>query len=153
MSSSIATRPQGCTALKLKRLSRLVNRHFDAEVGRVGLKITQYSLLSYVVRLGPLRPVDLAAELGLEPSTLTRNLRPLVEQGWVRIEDGPDARSRSVVATDAGVAKRAEAQRRWRAAQESLNERLGADHVIALHALLDLAGERLQSDDTGEDDE
>ena len=49
-------RPQGCTNLKLRQLMRRVAQRYDAEVGQVGLKGTQYSLLSYVVKLGPIRP-------------------------------------------------------------------------------------------------
>ena len=51
-----AVKPQGCTNLKLRQLMRRVATHYDAEVGKTGLKGTQYSLLSYVVKLGPVRP-------------------------------------------------------------------------------------------------
>ncbi|WP_374676358.1 MarR family winged helix-turn-helix transcriptional regulator [Ideonella sp.] len=130
-------KPQGCTNLKLRQLMRRVAQHYDAEVGKTGLKGTQYSLLSYVLKLGPVRPVDLAHAARLDASTLTRNLRPLVDAGWVELGAGPDARSRLVAITPAGVHKRAEAQRHWRVAQESLNRQWGADRVQALHAMLD----------------
>jgi DNA-binding MarR family transcriptional regulator len=130
-------KPQGCTNLKLRQLMRRVAQRYDAEVGKTGLRGTQYSLLSYVVKLGPLRPVDLAREMKVDASTLTRNLRPLIDTGWLVLAPGPDARSRLVSATPAGREKRQEAQRRWRVAQEALNERLGMHRVVALHALLD----------------
>ena len=132
-----AVKPQGCTNLKLRQLMRRVAQLYDAEVGKTGLRGTQYSLLSYVVKLGPVRPVDLAREMKVDASTLTRNLRPLIAAGLLVQEAGPDARSRHVRATDAGRDKRVEAQRRWRVAQESLNQRLGVQRVAALHALLD----------------
>lgn len=132
-----AVKPQGCTNLKLRQLMRRVAQLYDAEVGKTGLRGTQYSLLSYVVKLGPLRPVDLARAMKVEPSTLTRNLRPLVDAGLLAMDAGPDARSRLVSVTPAGREKRQEAQRRWRVAQETLNQRLGAQRVVALHALLD----------------
>lgn len=134
-----AVKPQGCTNLKLRQLMRRVAQHYDAEVGKTGLKGTQYSLLSYVVKLGPIRPVDLAAAMALTPSTLSRNLQPLLAAGWVALLPGEDARSRLVVATEAGQAKRAEAQAHWRVAQEGLNAALGAGRVVQLHALLDEA--------------
>ena len=132
-----AVKPQGCTNLKLRQLMRRVAQLYDAEVGKTGLRGTQYSLLSHVVKLGPIRPVDLARTMKVDASTLTRNLRPLVDAGLLAMEPGPDARSRLVTATPAGRGKRQEAQRRWRVAQESLNARLGAQRVLALHALLD----------------
>ena len=137
VTSTTAPAPRGCTNLKLRQLSRAVSRHYDAYVSATGLKNTQYSLLSHVLQLGPVRPSDLAARMRLELSTLSRNLQPLVAQGWVSIGPGGDARSRLVEATEAGRAKRAEGQRAWKQAQLALNARLGAERVAALHALLD----------------
>lgn len=148
-SSPPSGRPQGCTHFKLRQLARVVGAHYDTEVGKTGLKTTQYTLLSHITRLGPIRAVALAQQMHMSASTLSRNLRPLIDAGWVEQAPGPDARSWFIQATAAGVAKRTEAQRRWRAAQEALNARLGADRVLALHALID---ESLQIlDDEGAD--
>jgi len=144
-----AVKPQGCTNLKLRQLSRVVTRHYDAHVTATGLRNTQYSLLSHVVLLGPIRPCDLAQRMGLDASSLTRNLQPLLAQRWVQQGPGEDARSRLVEATAEGRAKRVEAQRAWKQAQLALNERLGVRRVAALHALLDDCMERL----AGEEDE
>ncbi len=132
-----ALKPQGCTNLKLRQLMRRVAQHYDAELGKSGLKTTQYSLLSHVARLGPIRPGELAREMMMDASTLTRNLRPLVDAGWLALGPGADGRSRLVDITAAGRAKRQEAQRRWRVAQEGINEMLGGRRVAELHALID----------------
>jgi len=128
-----AVKPKGCTNLKLRQLSRVVTRHYDRFVAHVGLKNTQYSLLSHVVLLGPVRPTELARQMRIDASTLTRNLQPLIAQGWVRQLPGDDARSRSIEATDAGRAKR-------------------TARVVALHALLDEAMQRLDDFDDSSDD-
>ncbi len=135
--SAAAARPQGCTNFKLRQLLRRVGQHYDAEMAQCGLKTTQYSLLSHVLKLGPIRPSDLAAEMKMDASTLTRNLRPLVDAGWVTLQAGADGRSRLVHITDAGRDKRAEAQRCWKVAQMSLNDLLGVERVMALHTLAD----------------
>jgi DNA-binding MarR family transcriptional regulator len=142
--------PRGCTNLKLRQLSRAVTRHYDAYVAPVGLKNTQYSLLSHVVLLGPNMPSELAERMRLDASTLTRNLQPLVAQGWLTQGPGADGRSRLVEATEAGRAKRAEGQRAWKQAQLALNERLGPQRVAALHGLID---ELLASLDAADDEE
>ena len=129
--------PRGCTNFKLRQLSRSVSREYDAALAEAGLKTSQYSLLNAVDKLGPLRPADLAAQMRLDASTLTRNLRVLIELGWVKQGPGEDARSRLIRLTPAGRAKQAEARRYWKKAQAGLNERLGADQVAALHALID----------------
>ena len=138
-------RPQGCTNLKLRQFMRRVTQHYDTEMRKVGLKTTQYSLLSTVEKLGPIRPMDLAASIKMEPSTLTRNLKPLVDAGWVTVLAGVDARSRLVAITDAGRAKRAEAKRNWRKAQDGINELLGIGNVAALHALIDESMNKLNT--------
>ena len=86
--------PRGCSNFKLRQADRLVSRHYDAYLGGLaGLKTSQYSLLSHIAASGPVRPAELAQAMGLEPSTLSRNLQPLVAQGWVAIGPGADARS------------------------------------------------------------
>lgn len=144
--------PRGCTNLQLRQLTRQVTQHYDARMHVAGLRTTQYSLLSAVLNLGPARPADLASVLKMDPSTLTRNLRPLIAAGWVEMTAGVDARSRAVSITAAGRAKRTEAQRHWKAAQVSLNETLGVARVAALHALIQeslalLAPEETESPD------
>jgi len=129
--------PRGCTNLKLRQLSRAVTRHYDAYVAPIGLKNSQYSLLSHVVLLGPLKPSELAARMRIDASTLTRNLQPLVAQGWVTQGPGDDARSRLIEATALGREKRVEGQRAWKQAQLALNARLGDERVVALHQLID----------------
>ena len=129
--------PRGCTSLKLRQLSRRVSQHYDQLMAQVGLKTTQYSLLSHIDRLGPVRPGDLAAAMEMEASTLTRNLQPLQAQGWVVVGPGADGRSRQVVLTEAGRLKRSDAQRQWKQAQLALNQRLGTAQVAALHRLID----------------
>ncbi len=129
--------PQGCTNLKLKQASRLVARHYEAYLAPAGLLKTQYSLLSFVVKLGPVRCTDLAAALQLDASTTTRNLQPLAARGLLQLSTGDDARSRLVQATAAGRALREQAQKAWKSAQLALNLELGAERVAALHDLLD----------------
>ena len=128
--------PRGCTNHQLRQLVRRVGQHYDGALAAAGLKTTQYSLLSSVLKLGPLRPGDLAQAMTMEPSTLTRNLKPLVGAGWVTLAPGSDGRSRVVSITPAGQAKRAEAHLHWRLAQDSLNRTLGLSRVVALHQLI-----------------
>jgi len=131
------TKLKGCTNFKLRQLVRRVTQRYDAELCQAGLKTTQYSLLSHVLKLGPIRPGDLAAVMTMDASTLTRNLKPMLAAGWLVQSAGDDGRSRLVHVTPAGRDKRAQAQRHWKAAQDGLNHLLGAERVRALHALVD----------------
>ncbi len=147
------SQPQGCTNFRIRQMMRLVSQQYDAELGKTGLKTTQYSLLAHVERLGPIRPGELAQAMRLDASTLTRNLKPLVDAGWLRIEAGTDDRSRSVIITDAGRAKREEAKRYWKAAQDKINRILGVERVLALHALIDDSLALLSTNEQGAEHE
>lgn len=148
--SAVGTRPQGCTNFKLRQLLRLVARRYDEQLAQVGIKGTQFSLLSYLVAAGPAMPSHIAAAMGLDNSTLTRNLAVLADLGWVQVAAGHDARSRQVTITDAGRAKRADALPHWKAAQLALNARLGEPDVLALHALIDRSFQRLNDDNASQ---
>ncbi len=128
--------PRGCTHFQLRQLARQVGLVYDAELAAVGLKTTQFSLLSSLQALGPVRPGELARAMKMEPSTLTRNLKPLLAAGWAVLGPGTDGRSREVQLTAAGLALREQARQRWRQAQERLNATLGLARVAALHALI-----------------
>lgn len=129
--------PVGCTNFKLRQLTRRVSQHFDRIISAAGIKTTQYSLLSHIERLGPVRPGELARAMSMDASTLTRNLKPLLRLGWAALGPGSDARSRVVTATPAGRTKRAEAGRLWKRAQLEINDRLGNAQVVHLHELLE----------------
>ena len=126
--------PVGCTNLKLRQLTRRVTQHYEKHFAGSGLKITQFSLLNVVDRLGPLQPSELARRMEMDLSTLSRNLQPLIAAGWIDMSEGADARSRMVGLTDAGREMVRDGRRHWKAAQAALNEKLGAPTVAALPA-------------------
>jgi DNA-binding MarR family transcriptional regulator len=76
------------TDTKLHQLVRCIDQHYDRQVAPTGICATQYSLLALVIDVGPFRPTDLARRMRLSPSTLSRNLGPLVSRGLLRLEPG-----------------------------------------------------------------
>lgn len=137
-------RPSECTNFKLRQLARRVSQLYDAELAKVGLKTTQYSLLTHVMKLWPVRAVDLAQAMALDASTLTRNLKPLIDAGYVSVSRGADGRSHTIGITDAGREKRNAARSCWHAAQDHVAQRLGVENVVALHAVIDGSLQRLR---------
>ena len=75
----------------------------------------------------------------------------MVAAGWLALDSGRDGRSRLVSITISGRDKRTEAQRRWRVAQQGINQLLGVNCVRALHALIDESLERLSPTSFGDD--
>jgi DNA-binding MarR family transcriptional regulator len=114
---------------------------YDRELAPTGLRLTQYSLLATLRREGRDAGVavsDLAAAMDMDRTTLTRNLRPLQDQGLVELGADPaDARVRRALITAKGHAAFVEAMPYWRVAQDFVNRKLGEGNVSALHEWLD----------------
>jgi DNA-binding MarR family transcriptional regulator len=107
-----------CACAALRRATRAVTAAYDAALAPSGLRVTQFSVLRTLARLGPVPVTRLAAEAALDRSTMGRNLDPLERRGLVRIEAGhQDQRERVVHLTAAGQAAVELALPCWRAAQ------------------------------------
>ena len=106
--------------------TRAVSRLYDDELRGLGLRTTQYSLLRRLSAAGEVRQRDLGELTSLDETTLTRNLRPLIDPGWVAIRPGEDRREKLVRLTDAGAAKLQEARPAWERAQGRLRSALAA---------------------------
>jgi len=101
-----------------------VSRLYDEELREVGLRTTQYALLAWLRFAGEVRQRDLGKLTSLNETTLTRNLRPLIDAGWVAIRPGEDRREKLVRLTEAGAAKLRETRPRWERAQKQMQSRL-----------------------------
>src|ERR1700679_1286951 len=94
-----------CLCNALRQASRAVSRLYDDELRGVGLRTTQYSLLCVLARAGPVRQGELSGLTSLDETTLTRNLRPLLDSRWIAVRSGDDRREKVVTITKAGTAK------------------------------------------------
>lgn len=114
---------------------------YDRELAPTGLRLTQYSLLATLRREGGNAGIavsELAAAMDMDRTTLTRSIRPLLDQGLVELgTDEADARVRLALITASGRAAFNQAQPYWRSAQQFVNHTLGEGDVAALHEWLD----------------
>jgi len=134
-----------CLCTNLRRAARGVSRHYDGALDGFGINVAQYSLLCNLQRLDQPSISSLAEAMGLDRSTLGRNLRVLEGEGLVKLEgeglvrlvEGDDLRNRLVMLTEDGEARLAAALPAWEAAQQKLIDQLGAEKRETLLALLD----------------
>jgi DNA-binding MarR family transcriptional regulator len=135
----------GCTCLHLRKASRRVTQLFDQHLAPVGLTSGQFSLLSRLYGAQaegrPVLPLGTLAELQvMDPTTLNRNLKPLLAAGLVADgRDASDRRVRTVTLTGAGRSRLLEAVPYWRKAQARMAASLGPYGVLALTSLLNLS--------------
>lgn len=140
-----APTPSVCTCFRMRKLSRLMSQRYDQALAPAGVNLNQYSILRRTGGRG--RPLgEIAHELGMDRSTLSRDLKPLSEAGWIESAPGEDARQRLLRITAAGRAVIERAMPLWRRAQDEIDQGLGADGIAALHAQLDRAIAQLQGD-------
>jgi DNA-binding MarR family transcriptional regulator len=125
-----------CNNLALRQASRHLSQIYDRHMARVGLRGTQYSILSKLDRLGPQPIGKLADALVMERTALSRAIGPLERDGLLRIGAGPNGRTSEVALTGAGAAKFKAAQTQWQRAQKEFETAYGADAALALRSAL-----------------
>ncbi|UVJ42883.1 MarR family transcriptional regulator [Pseudomonas sp. LS1212] len=127
-----------CFCTHLRRAARGVSRHYDDALERFGINVAQFSLLRSIQRLDQPSISSLAEAVGLDRSTLGRNLRVLESAGLVQLSEGEDLRNRLVLLTPEGRTRLQAALPAWEEAQQQLLDKLGVERRNALFATLEL---------------
>jgi DNA-binding MarR family transcriptional regulator len=127
-----------CTCFRLRRAARQVSQIYDHELAAVGLSLNEYSILRHAERGSHCQLGELADSLGMERTTLTRNLKPLLEAGWLKEARGDDARQRLISVTSSGRKRIANAKPHWLRAQRRIEASYGAARTDRLRMDLDL---------------
>ncbi len=116
-----------CACRKMRQASRKITRMYDEVLRPAGIKATQFNVLAIVALGDEATLTELAETLGMDRTTLSRNLRPLERDGLVEVSAEGYRRARSADITNKGVAVMEKALPLWRSAQKSLKRRLGDD--------------------------
>ena len=112
-----------CYCTQFRRASNALTRVYDAALKPVGLRITQFSLLRSLGRLGEATSTQVAAELALDRTTISRNVKLLIDAGWVDVLDGVgDKRERLLRLNAAGQRMIAEALPYFSNAQKAVEQ-------------------------------
>lgn len=128
----------GCTCLRLRKVSRRVSQIYDHALAPFDLTVTQYGLLGHIKTLDGIGIGALAEALVMDPTTLTRNLKPLEARKLVvAVADVRDRRNRNLHLTDAGRAALSAARPGWEAAQKKIADLLGDRDGPQLASMID----------------
>jgi DNA-binding MarR family transcriptional regulator len=143
----------GCTCLRARRAARHLSRIYDSALEPAGITANQLGLLAKLLGASlhgkeSLSIGALADRVGMHPSTLNRDLKPLKMRGFVADALDPgDRRVRAVLITKKGQAKLRRAIPSWRRAQTQVQDVLGMEVMLSLGGLLDLASAKLAGND------
>ncbi|WP_411850395.1 MarR family winged helix-turn-helix transcriptional regulator [Stenotrophomonas sp. LGBM10] len=134
-----------CTCFRLRRAARRLSQIYDTHLAPAGLSLNAYSILRRAPQ--PRLLGDLAEALGMDRTTLTRNLKPLLQAGWLQEQRGQDARQRLIAITPAGKACLRRARPLWQRAQHEVEATFGPAPTARLNTLLDTLDHALDAGD------
>jgi DNA-binding MarR family transcriptional regulator len=127
-----------CLMGRTRYLARVLTGIYDEEVRPFGLQATQVTLLATVAAYGPVRRSDLGRWLAFDSSTLTRNLRVMLDNKWLEeVPDGRDRRGLPLQVTETGAILLRALAPAWHRAQERALHLLGSEGRTAVMGLFD----------------
>ena len=109
-----------CYCTQFRRSSRALTRLYDAALKNHDIRITQFSLLRALQRLGAATFRELAEEVVLDTTTISRNVKILDAAGWVTFDTTKDGREKKISLSKAGARKLKSATASWRVAQDQI---------------------------------
>ena len=135
-----------CTCSRIRKAARRVTQIYDQFLQPTGLTITQFGLLAQLKRQDGITIGALAERMIMDPTTLTRNLRPIEREGLVKQVAYPeDRRARLLHLTARGRAAFEKARPAWAKAQRHMETALGESDVEVINTVLDRSLARLAS--------
>ena len=129
---------KACACHKTRMAARALTRLYDGALRPARLRATQFAVLVALGVDGAMSITVLAKLMGMDRSTLTRNLRPLERGGLVARGDEGWRRSRTVEITTKGRARLRKGLPLWQSAQRALLRKLGPANWSRVQTGLDL---------------
>lgn len=132
---------EDCICFLLRSAARRASVLYTRHLSRIGLGLPQHSLVGMAAAFErqngrPASVTELAKALDLDRTTLTRNIKPLVESGLLMVEAAPwGGRAKAVRATRQGRAAYRAGVALWRQAQDEMIAGLQQDYPALMSGL------------------
>ncbi|WP_342235356.1 MarR family winged helix-turn-helix transcriptional regulator [Inquilinus sp. OTU3971] len=127
-----------CLCQRIQRAGRIIGRRFDEAFRSLGINNWQFSVLAALRQLRSPTIGELAETLGMDRTTLTKNLKPLSRRELLRVStDEHDARARRVTLTEAGGEILAGAKEGWHQAQRAVAAGIPPEELAQLTSSLE----------------
>ncbi len=120
-----------CYCAAVRRVARRLNRMYEAELRGAGMNPAQFELMNYLRELPGVSQAALAEAMDLDQTTLSRNVRVLVGQGWIVASVGlKDRRVSTYALSEAGVVALQAAMPLWEGAKARVEGSLGSTEEV-----------------------
>jgi len=116
---------ENCVCFNLRRVTRVVTQCYDAQMRRHGIRPTQWSILAALNAQASWTMAELSDRLGMERTTLVRNLRPLQRDGLVQVGGGGHGNRVEPAITAKGRKQIEKLTPAWKSAQSAAVKTLG----------------------------
>jgi DNA-binding MarR family transcriptional regulator len=130
---------ENCVCFNLRKVMRMVTQFYDAEMRRHGIRPTQGSILASLQAKDSWTMLELSDWLGMERTTLVRNLRPLQRDGFVKVIGGGRGNRVEVTITAKGREQVKKLTPAWKSAQSAMVKTLGEKRWSAILSDLETA--------------
>ncbi|MHA1190473.1 MAG: MarR family winged helix-turn-helix transcriptional regulator [Alphaproteobacteria bacterium] len=138
------TSPAHCLCANLRKTARAMTQGYDAALLPAGISSPQFTLLATLTGNEAITVSELAGQLGMDRTTLTRNLKPLERDGLISVREGDDRRARIVDLTAKGRRIYGKAKPLWAAQQGRVVAAFGAGAARAMLVGLGRLGGAIQ---------
>ena len=123
---------EACVADKLRLLNRIITKIYDQALRPAGLTTSQMNILVVVAKYGEAPPLQVGNWLYMEKSTLSRNIRRLRRNGWLRVLQSDQGRHHTLKLTPRGNRALGQGLPLWQSAQKEAAAILGNSGIQEL---------------------
>ena len=125
-----------CACLNLRKASRAITRYFEDALRPCGLRPTQMPILVTLAVHEQITVTQLAKQLVMDTSSMTRSLKALAAPGFIALETGKGGHTQAVTLTPRGRTLVTQALPLWEAAQKQFLTKFGSKRWQQLQGLL-----------------
>jgi DNA-binding MarR family transcriptional regulator len=141
----IAEMASTCVLMRMRLISRVLTGFYDEELRPFGIGSPQFALLGAISMIEPATRAEIGRFHHQDRSTLTRNLKIIVSEGWTEeIQGEASGRGRPIVLTKKGRDLLRSAEPVWRVAQARAKALLGKDGMSVITKI----GSRIMESET-----
>jgi DNA-binding MarR family transcriptional regulator len=114
-----------CVANGVRLVNRVISNIYNEELSAHGVTVSQFNILTVILKRQPTSAVEICAILQLEKSSVSRNLELMRRNGWISVKTA--GRNTTLAVADAGKTMFRHALPSWERAQARSVAILGDD--------------------------
>lgn len=125
-----------CKCIRLRKASNNLTKIYNSALIKVDLKITQFSTLKNIQKLGKTNIRDLSYLQELDRTTVLRNIKNLIKMNLVFYKDEENSKNKIIQLTTVGKSKLREAIIIWEETQHKYIKALGIKNYKEIDTLI-----------------